>query len=246
MMTVDVALVPEAYEMGAPEERVVVVDVLRASCTIVTALANGAERIIPVGSVEEAEITFHSCSAENRIRKEEILLCGERGGERIDGFGLGNSPREYTAEKVSGKTLIYTTTNGSGALLKAIGASEVVIGSFTNLTAVVDRIAGDPISTTILCAGEQGGFSTEDAVCAGMMVERIVGAAGGALELTDSAKAARILFQHHSDGLSGLMRETFNGKVLLGLGFEADLDLCCEVDRHGFVPVYDNGELKSA
>ena len=266
-MTVDSALVPGAYEIGRPDERVAVIDVLRASCTIITALAGGAERIIPVGSVEEAEITLHSWSADSRVRKEDVLLCGERGGKRIDGFHLGNSPREYTAEKIRGKTLIYTTTNGSGALLRAVGAAEIIIGSFSNLTAVVDRIVNEPMDTTILCAGEKEGFSYEDAVCAGMMADRIAGALGGpmdgretetmachsaaggagaALDFTDSARAARILYDHHKDRLPGLMRETINGKVLLGLGFEEDLDICCEVDRYRIVPIFRSGELIAA
>jgi 2-phosphosulfolactate phosphatase len=247
-MIIDVALTPAAFEFGQTDGRVVVIDVLRAACTLITALANGADRIIPVASVEEATITAYSTDAADRARNSgtggsppDHLKCGERGGQRIEGFNLGNSPQEYTAEAVQGKTLIFTTTNGSDALLKALGAADVIIGSFTNLSAVVSRIRALTMDTTFLCAGEQGNFSFEDAVCAGMFVDRL--GKSGKSEMTDSAEAARILYHHFRDDLSSLMRKTFNGKVLVGLGFEADLDLCVELDVFDIVPVFSDGSL---
>ena len=133
------------------ETSCVVFDILRATSSMVTALANGAERIRPVATIDEALAA--------KVEYPEALLCGERHGQRIKAeqakgtdFDLGNSPREYTAEIVAGKTLITTTTNGTRALHASLGAREVLVSSFLNLQATIDRLReASPKRLVLVC-----------------------------------------------------------------------------------------------
>jgi len=146
---------------------VVVIDVLRATTTIATALAAGATDVIPCLEVDEARRIAAS------LPGGTALLGGERGGKRIDGFHLGNSPAEYIPVRLAGKTLVITTTNGTKALRTCVQASAVWVGALVNLTSVVRRIAGDP-RIDILCAGTDGQISHEDVLTAGLFVHRLV------------------------------------------------------------------------
>ncbi len=146
---------------------VVVIDVLRATTTIATALAAGATEVIPCLEVDEARQIAAS------LPPGKALLGGERGGKRIDGFDLGNSPAEYTPERLAGNTLVITTTNGTKALQTCLQASAVWLGALVNLTSVVRRIVGDP-RIDILCAGTDGHISHEDVLTAGLFVHRIL------------------------------------------------------------------------
>jgi 2-phosphosulfolactate phosphatase len=238
-MRIDLFLAPGlADEQLLREKTVVVIDVLRASTTIVTALYNGAREIIPTTTIDSAARIASNLSSEVK------LLGGERNGKVIDGFHLGNSPREYTPERVKGKTIVFTTTNGSQAVVKARYATATLICGLVNITAVqeqIQRVGGD---LTILCAGREGGFSLEDTVCAGMLIQRVMEGRNEDAELSDGAVAARVIYRALGKVPLKLLRSTEHGKYLQEIGLGEDLPVCAAVDRTPVVPVLEENVLR--
>lgn len=165
---VKVHLLPMLFE---PEEVrggiAVIIDVLRASTTITHALAHGAKAVIPTGEVDDAR----RIAAD--FPKESVLLGGEREGLLIEGFDLDNNPFAYTPEVVADKTIVFTTSNGTKALLRAGEADRILIGSFVNLQAVVNVLVTDPRPIHLVCAGTQGKITLEDVLCAGGICHRL-------------------------------------------------------------------------
>ena len=232
-MRISVAPVPREFAGAETGSVVVVVDVFRASTTIAAALAGGARFVLPVADVEQA-MKLAEPYAEN-----EILLGGERECQRIEGFHLGNSPREYTREVVAGKVVIFTTTNGTQALTAAKDAGTVVVGSFVNFSAVTDAVAGHD-AVTILCAGNNGKLSLEDFVCAGGMVNRL---AKNPAQLNDAALAARAAYKNLRTELARTLASTEHACRLADLGFRADLDFALKVDSLPVVPRQTEGRI---
>ena len=192
----------------------VVFDVLRATTTMVSALANGAAAIIPVEEISEA--------LDLRRQRPEVLLAGEREGVRIRkhltggvDFDLGNSPREYTAEKVQGKTIVMTTTNGTRALRACAGAKAVLISSFLNLRATyLWLLEQRPAHLILVCSGTFNEPALEDTLAAGAVCERIwPHYAGG--HISDSAEIARRIYPLMQYDLLGAMKHSRNGRRLL-------------------------------
>src|SRR5262249_48692934 len=146
---------------------VLVIDVLRASTSIITALVNGCDGVIPVADADEARRRAVG------LPPGAAVFAGERRGEPLEGFDLGNSPLEFTAERVRGRTLIMTTSNGTRALLAARGAAAVGVAALVNLAAAAAWAAGGRRGVTLVCAGERGAISIEDHACAGLLVERL-------------------------------------------------------------------------
>lgn len=224
----------EALAKGA---HVVVIDVLRASSTIVQSCENGVERIIPVAEVEEATKLLPT------LERSESLLGGEQDGHSIDGFDLGNSPLEYTSETVGGKTLIFCTTNGTVAITRSAAAADIAVGCFLNLSAVVDHLVeARPDRVAILCAGNAGVLSLEDTVCGGHMVSRLEGALGSSVVTNDGAYAARALAGSMPDPET-MIRSSVHGRRLADLGFEEDLTFCARIDRYEGVPLVVDGRI---
>ena len=216
---------------------VAVIDVLRVCTTIAYAMSRGCETIIPVQSVEAATNLAAS------LDKAVTLLGGEKEGKRIDGFNLGNSPSEYSAELVKGKTIILATTNGTGAISRSQAAKEVLIGSFVNMSSVVDYAQKEAIDRlTIVCAGKQGKFALEDAVCAGMLIERL--SQDGDHILNDGAHAARLLYKLNEQSIPLFLRGCEHGRYLESLGFEKDLDICGRVDSLRILPIVKEGRIE--
>ncbi len=211
----------------------VVIDVVRATSCIVEALANGAEAIVPVVSVDEA-LRLRDVAASDRV-----LLCGERGGLRIDGFDLGNSPAEFGREVVVGRRLVMTTTNGTKALAAAKDAHRVLPASFLNLGAVADAVRGDR-AVVVVCAGRAGRFAIDDTVCAGHLVRRVLDGLGGPVALDERARAAVDLAGLHPVSAEMLAR-TEAGRALVDVGLGGDLALCASADRHKIVPMMRDG-----
>ena len=215
----------------------VVIDVLRASTTIVQALAAGAEAVIPCGEVAEAQAITANLSAGS------YLLGGERGGVRIEGFDLGNSPLEYTPEKVAGRTIVFTTTNGTRALKRCLSAEQIVIGSFANLEAVAKAVdqTGRPIH--LVCAGTDGELSAEDVLCAGALVAGLEKFRGREiLSENDACRLAYELYVSHSHDetlLRDALRESAGGRNLTALGYQADIEWAARRNRHPIVPEYN-------
>ncbi len=226
----------EITEPAVKDKPVVVIDVLRACTTIAFAMSRGCERIIPVASVEAA------MNLASSLEKKVTLLGGEREGKRIDGFDLGNSPLEYTTDVVKGKAVVLATTNGTKAISMSQGAKEILVASFVNMASVVERAAGPGGgSLTIVCAGESGKFSLEDAVCAGMLIERLGESRN--VELNDGAHAARLLYRQNQDSIADLLKQCEHGRYLESLGFAKDLDICSRVDSLSILPVVKEGRI---
>jgi 2-phosphosulfolactate phosphatase len=216
----------------------VVIDVLRASTTIATALAHGAAAVRPVAGIEEARGLAAVLGA-------GTLLGGERGGVRIPGFDLGNSPLEYTPDRVAGKTIVITTTNGTAALHACREAREILVGALVNRTAVADevrRLAGDSVPVHLVCAGTDGEITAEDVLAAGAILDA---AAGSVEALDESAREAVAFFRRVAaavDVQSGLVaefRRSPGGLNLVDLGMEADLPVAAAIDSLAVVPRLD-------
>lgn len=217
--------VAEADFSAVSEAAVVVIDVIRATTTMVEALANGARAIYPVASTEEAVKLAQS------LGREDTLLCGERRGVKVEGFDLGNSPGEYTSAVVKDKRLVMSTTNGTVALAEAAEAKRVLACSLTNLTAVADAVRGED-SLVVLCAGRQNRFSLDDALCAGHLLQKLDGE--GELEMNDGARAASALAAA-MEPTRALLAGTAAGEALDAIGLAGDLDVCADLDRHAVV-----------
>jgi 2-phosphosulfolactate phosphatase len=232
---IDVALTLEEVR-GLPLAGVtaVVLDVVRASTTIVAALASGARAVVPVATPDEAR------ARAGRSASGTTLLGGERGGAPPPGFDCGNSPAEYSVEHVQGRTVVFTTTNGTRALLALDGARRVGVGSFVNAAAVTRWVAEEPGDLLLVCAGEKGRFCLEDAVCAGLLVSRL--APDGAT-LTDAARAARTLWDRYAEDLRAMLADATWAQALVAQGRGADLPLCVALDVHDVVPVLRDGAL---
>ena len=221
-------IIPELEPSELSGVTAVVVDVVRATSTIITALANGARAVYPVSDTEEAMHLVQS------LGREDTLLCGERKGLRIEGYDLGNSPLECTPEAVRGKRLVMNTTNGTRAFVAAEGMERVLALSFLNLTAVAEALAGED-HVLVLCAGREDVFALEDAVCAGALL-RSLEEGGAVLEPDDGARAAmELAARFHAD--EDFLRSTRAGQALVDLGLEADLSWCARVDGVPMVPV---------
>jgi 2-phosphosulfolactate phosphatase len=240
-MRIDVLLSPGDWAVKSPSAgRVVVIDVLRASTSIITALANGAEQILPAASREEALSMGRSLPA------GRVLFCGERGGLIIEGFDLGNSPREYTAARVNGKILVFASTNGSRMIVESMAAAKkVLVAGFVNAGAAANQLAASTEDVLLACSGRDGSFSMEDAVCAGMLVERVRREAGGSCELTDEARACVLMHRHYADDLAGMAAGSVHGRYLTGLGLGDDLPVCVSTDAYPTVPQIRGGVLVS-
>lgn len=218
---------------------VVVIDVLRSSATITTALANGAREVIPVSTPAEAgELAV-------RLDKAGSLMGGEREGRQIEGFDLGNSPAEYTEELVAGKTVFFSSTNGTPAILRVKNANRVIIGGFNNLSTVLEYLLHQRKDTMIVCAGRSGQFSLEDFVCAGSMIVGLMGHVTAAEHTyNDAAIAAAELYRRNMNLLIDVMRRSEHGKRLIAIGYAKDLNYCTQLDSHNVLPLYVEGKIR--
>jgi 2-phosphosulfolactate phosphatase len=239
-MNVQVQLEPGPLPQDSLTGRVIVVfDILRATSVIVHALAEGASEIIPVITVEEA------LRLAKTFPPGSTLLGGERRSRKIDGFDLGNSPREYKAQRVSGKRVILTTTNGTRAFHTVSAAKKVMVGSFFNMGALVEECRRLEDDLLLYPSGDRGGFSLEDTVGAGMLLDRIMERGEGSIGLTDAARAAWILYQRFETNLEEAFSLSNHGKDLIELGLEEDLAYCAKTDRFHLVPVLRQGVISS-
>ncbi|MCA9736049.1 MAG: 2-phosphosulfolactate phosphatase [Gemmatimonadota bacterium] len=220
--------IPEVDPQAVQGSTALVIDIIRATSVIAEALANGARAVYPVSDTEEA------LRLANQLGRETTLLCGERRGLKIDGFDLGNSPREFTRERVAGRSLVMTTTNGTRAFLAAAEADRVVAASLLNLGAAARR-AAEAQRVSILCAGRSDRFSLDDALCGGLLVRALLDAWGGDVRLNDGARAAAELARGLDctvDTLAG----TAAGRAVVDIGLGDDLPFLAQRDRHDLAP----------
>ena len=200
----------------------VIIDVLRATTSITAALMNGAVSVIPVNEPAEAF----------SLRKDyNYLLAGERNGLIIDGFDFGNSPLEFTSEKVRGKTIVFCTSNGTQAMRKTCGFEHALLASFINIKSLVDYTKTLEKDTFIVCAGTLGNSSLEDTVCGGMIAYMLGG------NPTVNALKAISIYHRYKDNVRACMDDSHHGRYLAKLGFHRDLDFASRISITDAVPV---------
>ena len=208
---------------------VVVIDMLRATSVIITALDNKAKEVFPILTVEEA---FE--------KKEELLklgsypmLGGERKAIKIEGFDFSNSPLEYTSEKVQGKTIILSTTNGTRAINLSLRAKEILIGAIINAKAVAEELKRLKKDVVFINAGTNGEFSMDDFICSGYMISLLCEKENN--DLSDIAKTAKYIYESNTN-LIDYIKEARHFSVLKNLNLMKDLEYCCRKDIVSIVP----------
>ncbi len=211
---------------------VVIIDIFRATSSICYGIDNGATAIIPVAEIDE-------CKA-YRDTDPNCLVAAERNGEVVEGFDFGNSPFSYTREKVEGKTIVLTTTNGTQALHLSRQAKTIVIGSFLNLTALCDWLKTQQEDVLLVCAGWKNNFNLEDTLFAGAVAERLMETG---YRPDDSSLAAADLFSLAKDDLNGYLKKTSHSERLKALGIEEDIAFCLHVDITQSIPVLKGERL---
>ena len=234
----DVAVTPALAAAHEPPGVAVVIDVLRATSVIVTALDNGAAGVIPTKEVEEA------LAIQRRLGRARTLLGGERESKLIEGFDLDNSPAAYASEKVTGKTIIFTTSNGSKALVQAArGTTLVLCAALLNRAAVAHALAQrDDEECRLVCAGNHGALSFEDLLCAGALVDALQQLERHLL-ISDAARAALTVWQAYGTRITTAMASSAHAKGLVKAGFSADIAACARLDVSTCVPRYADGVI---
>ncbi len=228
-------VLPETF-IGAT---VVVIDVLRATTTMATALANDAREIVACASIDQARekaaelqrAARLACQAGNQsdVKCDDMILTGgERKGVRIDGFDLGNSPKDYTPQRIGGKTIVFTTTNGTVALHHAHRAKRVLIGALVNRAAVAHEIAQFSGEVHLLCAGTGGQPSVDDCITAGAIADAVAEAHDG-IVLDDTAALYRTAWRSVSD-VAETLRNSAAGRNLLDVCLDGDIESCVRID----------------
>jgi 2-phosphosulfolactate phosphatase len=233
-MKIEVHFTPLGFVAGDLAGRgIVVIDALRATTTIITALANGAKAVIPAATSEEA------VRLASNLEKDGVLLAGERKSVKIEGFALGNSPREMTAATIAGKTIVLATTNGTPALVAAQGGDPVLVGAPVNFKALVERartVLVERGDLVIVCGGRDKQFALEDAYTAGRLI-KAVRKGIRKLALNDAARAALALLDQFADWTKALgASEAAHQLVEADLG--EDVGFAARADQFGVVPAY--------
>lgn len=236
MNNLEVVFTPEEIKNRRLSDKlIVVIDVLRASSTIITALAYGCRGLVPILSPEQAK------EKAQQFKKEEVLLGGEREGRKIKGFDLGNSPREYQKEIVEDRIIIFSTTNGVKTLERVRGAFRIIIASFLNLQATFNycfKFQGDIL---LACAGKEGYFSLEDTVCAGMLINSLRDIYSDTCQEVDANLTAQVLYKKFGNNILEMLRKSQHGRYLESIGLRKDLEFCSQLDIFNIVPIFRDG-----
>jgi 2-phosphosulfolactate phosphatase len=222
---IDVCLSPDMMHLYPVQDKtVVIVDILRATSCMTTALAHNIDSITPFAQLRE-------CLA---LKESGYVTAGERDGKKVEGFDLGNSPFEYMNPLLKGKKIAFTTTNGTKAIAKAAGAKEIVIGSFLNLSAVVNYLRKSDNNILIVCSGWKGKVNLEDTVFAGAIVEKLKDKFDHAC---DAPMMAQRLYLGARDNVKEFLKDSSHIKRLQRLNIEKDIDFCLTEDQYDIVPV---------
>lgn len=212
---------------------VVIIDVFRATSTIATALYNGAEKVIPVAGVEECILIG---------KKLKAITAGERDGKVIEGLQHGNSPAEYSREFIQGKILVLTTTNGTRLLHMSLerNASEIITGSFPNLSAVCEHLITSNKNVILGCSAWKDRFNLEDTLFAGAVISKIK---NYFTIHCDSSLMAEDMYQLHCKNIYSFIQKTTHWHRLASYGLEKDLEYCVTIDVANVLPIYRDGAL---
>jgi 2-phosphosulfolactate phosphatase len=236
-MNVEVFLTSQSVaEEDVKDQTVVVIDVLRACSTIPTALNNGARSFVPVADMAQAS------KIASNLDQQSYLLGGERGGEKIEGYHLGNSPLEYSRKAVEGRTIIFNTTNGTVAIDTARAAEHLLIASFLNAARVVEFIQAASNDLAIICAGSRNRVSLEDTLCAGLLLYRLWDGVEPEA-VSDTAHIAFTQYLHDKDNLQSAVKRCNHAQHLQRLGFGKDVEYCLQLDALPVLPYYQDSRL---
>jgi 2-phosphosulfolactate phosphatase len=237
-MKLDVVFSAAGLTPGEVQGRTVfVIDILRAGTTMCAALTQGARAVVPVASTEEA------LRMASTLGSDETVLAGERNALQIPGFALGNSPREMTAEVVRGKTVIMTTSNGTGALLSVASSPQVYLAAAANFSAASARAHEAwerKEDLLIVCAGREGRFALDDAYCAGRLIETAMGGGRGRKGLNDAAIATLDLVRRYGRKWERPLGSSRAGRELVELGFKDDVADAARVDAYPVLAQFHN------
>ena len=230
---VEVCFSPDEFDLYKQEYSVVVaIDVLRATTAICTAFHHGAEKIIPVSTIEEA-----------REYKDKGYMAGaERNGQIVEGFEFGNSPYSYMGDAVKGKTIVLTTTNGTRAINIAAATHKVIVGALVNLDAVIEYLIEQPDDVLLLASGWQGKFNLEDSICAGAITEALL-ESGKYMSDEDSTIASMFLFKEAKVNYFGFLKASSHRRRLRNLNLNEDIKFCLTPNQTRVIPVYRDGAL---
>lgn len=227
---------PALYEPELHHDMIIVIiDILRATSAICTAFANGAQRIIPVSTVAEAR----------EYKEKGFLVAAERDGYVLDFADFGNSPFNFTREKVSGRTIVYSTTNGTGIINLASSADCIIVGSFLNISAIVNWITSQDNNVVLFCAGWKNRFNLEDTICAGAIASRLM-ASSLYSTICDSTHAAIDLWSLAKDDVTGYIEKAAQRSRLRYKGLDDCIDFCLAPDFTDIIPFVKNGVLEGS
>lgn len=235
-MKIETCLSPALFHLYQKEianYNVVIIDILRATTTICVAFYNGALEVLPCSSPEEAKAQ----------EKNNFIAAAERNGETVEGFILGNSPQHFTPEKIAGKKIALTTTNGTRALQAAVGANEIIIGSFLNLERVCEFLFKNNKHVMLFCAGWKDKFNLEDTLYAGAVAEKLT--QKGASIADDSSHAALDLWQTAKNNLQSYLQKANHVQRFQTLHIESDLTVCTQLNSTPILPIWKNNTLVS-
>ena len=214
---------------------IIVIDALRCCSTIVTALANAADGVIPTTTVREARMLH--------LKRPELLLAGERSGIKPKGFDLGNSPLEFSSQRVKEKSIILTTTSGTKAIISSKGAKYVFTGAFLNANAIAKAASEiaerEKIGISLISVGTVGHFSLEDFICVGAIARDFP---VGNVQHSDAVLAALLAFQRAHKSLDTVIQSGYHARHLKSIGFKGDVKFCCQLNIFQIVPFF-NGEI---
>lgn len=232
-MNIEVCYTPQAYNLFHKDDAIVVViDVLRATSAIVTAFYNGVSKMIPVATVEEAK----------EYQANGFMAAAERNGEMIEGFELGNSPFGYMNNKVKGKTIAISTTNGTQAIEASRKASKIIIGSFLNLDVICEYLAAQKKDVILVCAGWKNKFNMEDTLFAGAVVEKLTSESGYEINC-DSALASKHLYNIAKVDLYEFLSTSSHRNRLAKLDLERDIKYCLTANQCPVIPIMEGKYL---
>ncbi|WP_053406860.1 MULTISPECIES: 2-phosphosulfolactate phosphatase [Persicobacter] len=231
MKKIDICLSPEMIHLYDLKGKVaVVVDVLRATTCMVTGIAKGIPSITPVAHLEECKV----------LQEKGYIAAAERGGAKVDGFDMGNSPYSYMEAATTGKKVAATTTNGTLAITKSADADEIIIGAFINLEAVTNYLAAQDKDVVIVAAGWKGKFNLEDSLFAGALAEALE----GQFEFADDASLAmKVLYLSVKHDLLGFLAASSHAKRLAKMNIQKDIEFALTPNQYDIVPVVRNGEI---
>ena len=234
MNTIDVCLSPDLiHKYNLSGKIVVIVDILRATSCITTGLAVGVKSIVPVVSLEKCK----------EMKSEGFFIAGERGGQKVDGFDIGNSPFSYMEPRFKGSNIAITTTNGTVAIEKSADADLIIIGSFLNISAVAMYVMKFNLDVIVFCAGWKGRVSIEDTLFAGALAEKLEVSYESA---DDSVLLSKSLYQKEKNNLLQYVENAGHAKRLRKFNVIKDIEFCLSMDTYNVVPVIKNGVIQLA